>query len=68
MRKSTTTVQLRRRVKKLSKALHEVCDLAIWMSGAPDFGTGGQASEYWEKNRVRVIRALMLAEESKCDA
>lgn len=46
--------QAEARVRVLEEALDEALDIIVWMSGADDFGPGGQAIVGWEKARDRL--------------
>lgn len=43
---------------ELKMALAEVCDVAIWMSGASAFAPEGEAGEGWLTERDRLHKAL----------
>jgi hypothetical protein len=50
--------------QEAEKALRDVLDVAIWMSGSPSFGPEGEAHEGWVKARPKLdAAAAFLAEQ-----
>lgn len=59
VREATLFVAMER-ADELKMALAEVCDVAIWMSGADAFGPSGEAAEGWPSQRDRLHKALAV--------